>query len=190
MNKGLAYELGAAELAEKELNNGNLGLDPNQAKVLRKPAYYSRDRQKTIIFDVSIEVFRRGGNDPYLIWIWDCKNYRHRVPVDDVEEFSAKLSQVGTHKTKGTIITPHGFEEGAFEFARSKGIGLWRWIPEGSLVYCMDDIETASDGEIEAGLTVFEMHGFRYYGDFYGLTSDGILSTDLLKLLQHELNTV
>ena len=55
------------------------------------------------------------------------RNYSHGVPVDDVGEFHAKLDQADADRTKGRMITPIGYEKGAFEYARSKGISLWRY---------------------------------------------------------------
>ena len=191
MSKGMSYEVDAANLAETELKNGNLGIDPSCAVVCRKPKYFSRDRQSNITFDVSIELSRKLSPkvEPYLIWIWECKNYGHKVPVDDVEEFHTKLNQVGSDRTKGTMITPIGFDKGAFEFARSNGIGLWRWIPPGSIVSLMEDERDASEFDIERGLTIADTTGFRSYGDLYALTCSGVLTTDLHAVLRDELVT-
>ena len=191
MHKGTSYENAAANLAEAELNNGNLGIDPSCAIVRRKPKYYSRDRKSEITFDVSIELCRKmtpaSSPNPYLIWIWECKNYRHQVPVDDVEEFHSKLNQVGAVRTKGTMITPIGFDNGVLEFARSKGIGLWRWIPAGSIVSLMEDELDPSDSDIERGLTISNTTGFRSFGNLYALTCSGVMSTDLFIVLQNEI---
>lgn len=154
MTKGSEYESEVAEAVEDELEKGDLGLNPANAKVLRKPSYFSRDRNKPIVFDVSIEVRHKGATEPYWIWVLECKNYSHNVPVDDVEEFHAKLEQVGADRTKGTIITPIGFEQGAIEYARSKGMGLWRYIPQGSLVRLMEDSNGATDQDIMCALSI------------------------------------
>ena len=105
MSKGDAYEQDVLKSVQDQLNRGNLSIDPKLCRVRHKPNYFSRDRGKDIIFDVSIEVSRRTAAEPYWIWIWECKNYNHTVPVNDVEEFHSKLSQVGANRTKGTMIT-------------------------------------------------------------------------------------
>jgi hypothetical protein len=186
MTKGTAYEFEVAAAVEVELAQGNLGLDPALANVRRKPSYFSRDRKKDIIFDVSIEVCRKGVLVPYWIWVWECKNYGRTVPVDDAEEFHAKLEQVGADRTKGTMITAIGFDGGTVEYARSKGIGLWRYIPQGSLVSLMEDRRGVKDDDILRALTTPETTGFRSYGLFYGLTCDGQLTTDRDELIQGE----
>src|SRR5262245_41580865 len=93
MAKGTVYEFEVAAAVEAELVQGNLGLDPALANVRRKPSYFSRDRKKQIIFDVSIEVCRKGVLVPYWIWVWECKNYGHPVPVDDAEESTLSWSK-------------------------------------------------------------------------------------------------
>jgi hypothetical protein len=186
MSKGAAYEQDVLNTLQGELSRGNLGIDPNLARVRFKPNYFSRDRDKDIIFDVSIEVFRKDAAEPYWIWIWECKNYSHTVPVDDVEEFHAKLSQVGADRTKGSMITLVGFDLGSVKFARSKGIGLWRLIPPGSPVCLMEDSSGAQDSDILCALTTPDTTAFRFYGFFYGLTCDGRLTTDQEELLRHE----
>ena len=105
------------------VDEGNLSLDPKYAKVFKKKGYYSKDREKSIIFDASIEVFVQSHEVPWLIWLWECKNYPNRkVKVDEVEEFYAKMGQIGS--VKGTMVTLLGYDDGAIVFAKSKKIGL------------------------------------------------------------------
>lgn len=187
MNKGTAYELKVMNLVDRKLKEEEFGISPKQAKVLHKPAYYSRDRQKNITFDVSIEVYRKGAETPYWVWLWECKNYSHKVPVDDVEEFHAKLNQVGANRTKGTIITPGGFDEGAYEFARSKGIGLWRWIPDGVPVIRLDTgFDSWSEEVIVCGLTNEITNGFPDDDFVFALTTDGQFTTGCSNLITLE----
>lgn len=186
MGKGTTYENEVAAVVEAELAQGNLGIDPALVLVRRKPSYFSRDRQKYIVFDVSIEVRRRGAASPYWIWVWECKNYGHTVPVNDAEEFHAKLSQVGVHRAKGTMITPIGFDPGTVEFAKSKGIGLWRFVPPGSMILIMEDNCGVSNTDILRALTIPDTTLFRNYGSFYGLTCNGELTIDRNELLRWE----
>lgn len=170
VSKGTAYELEVAQALEEDLASGRFGLIPSRANVRRRPSYFSRDRQKDIVFDVSVEVFREGASQPYWIWVWECKNYDHVVPVDDAEEFHAKLDQIGADRTKGTMISPKGFAKGTVEYARAKGIGLWRYVPAGSLLCLMEDSRGVADSDILRALTIPDTSEFRCYGLFYGLT--------------------
>ncbi len=118
-----AFEQEVYDFLNRSVHDGSLGLSPNTARVRPKPRYFSRDRGKDIVFDASIEVHPVA--DPtqlLLLWLFECKDYSHKVPVDDIEEFKAKKDQVHAHK--GTIVTRIGFDTGAIEYATSNRIGL------------------------------------------------------------------
>ncbi|WP_151831826.1 ImmA/IrrE family metallo-endopeptidase [Acinetobacter ursingii] len=108
------------------IKNGYFGFTKDQCLLTRQKAYYSRDREKEIFFDLSLELFFPQQNIPFLIILIECKNYNKKVPIDDIEEFSFKVSQISAHKTKALCITTKGFQEGALTFSKNKGISLWR----------------------------------------------------------------
>lgn len=124
MKGGYDFEELVAVLLEFEIREGKLGLDPKCTRIFHRKSYPSRDRGRNIVFDVAIEVSRPGAPQPYLVWVWECKDYSRKVPVDDVEEFHAKLEQVGVHKTKGTMISVTEFQVSARAYAKAKGISL------------------------------------------------------------------
>lgn len=97
-------------------------------RIYKKKGYYSKDREKEIIFDISIEITLPEQNTYSILVLIECKNYNHRVPVDDVEELFAKTQQISASNTKAILVTTNAFQEGAFNFARSKGIGLLRYF--------------------------------------------------------------
>jgi Zn-dependent peptidase ImmA (M78 family) len=99
----------------------------DHCKLFRKKGYYSKDRGKDIIFDISIEVFLPAQDTFSLLFLVECKNYNHPVPVDDVEEFFSKIQQVSGANNKGIIAATNAFQEGTFNFSKSKGIGLLRY---------------------------------------------------------------
>lgn len=190
MSKGVQYEDEVALLVDKELKDGNLGISPSLAMIRKKPSYFSRDRNANITFDVSIEVSRNGSSYPYWIWIWECKNYSHKVPVDDAEEFHAKLQQIGADKTKGTMITPIGYDRGVIEFAKSKGLGLWRYIPSGQPVCLMEDESYPDDLDVIKGLTCENTTDFRYFSSFLALTTHGEYTIDEIGTIRDEFRDV
>jgi Zn-dependent peptidase ImmA (M78 family) len=122
VKKGNAFENKSYTLIKKAIDEGILGVIPAQCKVFQKKGYYSKDRESNIIFDLTIEVWPLGAKNYTLLIIVECKSYSHRVPVNDVEEFHSKISQVAG--SKGILITDSLFQEGAFKFARSKGLML------------------------------------------------------------------
>ena len=114
-------------LFEREIRQGRFFADPSNCQVFSKKGYYSRDREKEIIFDVSVEVYLPGQTTYSILVLIECKNYNHPVPVDDVEEFYSKIQQVSGANIKGIIASTNSFQEGAVTFSRSKGIGLVRY---------------------------------------------------------------
>jgi len=74
-------------------------------------------------------VYLPGSREYSALVLIECKNYGHPVPVDDVEEFFAKVQQVAAANAKATIASTASFQSGAREFAKSKGMGLIRRPP-------------------------------------------------------------
>jgi Zn-dependent peptidase ImmA (M78 family) len=124
--KGDIFENFVFDYFSALLQKGYMGLNPNHTKIYKQKKYYSKDREDYIIFDVAIEVFLFEQKEPYLVILIECKNYEKNVPVDDIEEFSTKVSQVGKHYTKAICITKNGFQKGALNVAKNRKIGLWR----------------------------------------------------------------
>ena len=118
-----------------ELEGNNLGLSPNRALVYWKRAYYSRYRDAPIKFDVVIEVWQPRAEYPSFLWICECKDLKGPLPVDDVEEFLAKLDQISGANRKGVIAISGGIQSGALKYARSKGIGIIRLLPDDQVHY-------------------------------------------------------
>lgn len=136
--KGGEFEQRVYDALADELRNERLCASPKSAKIFRKKAYHSRDRGSDIITDVSIEAFLPTRDRPSWVWIFECKDYAGSIPVDDVEEFHAKLQQIGEDNTKGTFVTTGGLQRSAFAFARSKGIGVIRLLPANQIIYLLE----------------------------------------------------
>lgn len=124
VKKGDDFEKICFDLIRASIDNYELGIIPNSCKVFWKKGYYSRDREKEIIFDISIEVWLPNADKYSLLYLIECKNYSKSVPVDDVEEFYAKIIQVSGVNVKGVFISNSSFMEGGYNFARSKGMML------------------------------------------------------------------
>ena len=175
------YELDVASLIEDGIRDGEHGLDPRSATVLRKPKYYSRDRQRDITFDASVEVVRNGQTEPFFYWVIECKHYAKNVPVDDAEEFFAKLQQIGGANLKGTIVSKTGFASGTVSYCRSKGIGLWRYDPNGEIMMVVQ-ADDARARAIVTGLTEWHVDPH-----FFFLAANGYLSNTLEDMVNCEL---
>lgn len=98
------------------------------SKLFSKKGYYSKDREADIVFDISIEIYLPEAQEYSSRVIFECKNYSHSVPVNDVEEFFSKVQQVGAANSKAVLVSNAAFQSGTMAFAKSKGIGLFRYI--------------------------------------------------------------
>lgn len=63
-----------------------------------------------------------------MLFLVECKNYTHAVPVDDTEEFFSKVQQVAAANVKAVIASTASYQRGARAFAKSKGMGLLRYF--------------------------------------------------------------
>ena len=115
-------------LLENEITQDKFWVKRESCQIYSKKAYYSKDRESDIVFDISIEVFLPGYSTYSLLILVECKNYSHPVPVSDIEEFYQKIQQVSGANVKGIVVSTNSFQEGAFTFSRSKGLGLLRYF--------------------------------------------------------------
>lgn len=124
--KGDSFEKKVYDLFSELLSSGDFYLNSKSSKIFRKKSYYSEARKGYITVDISIESYIGNSENYSSLFIIECKNYSKSIPVDDIEEFSSKLNQIGEHNTKGVMVTNSSFQEGTFNFAYSKKIGLVR----------------------------------------------------------------
>ncbi len=122
---GDEFEKKSYDLIVKAIKNDELGISESSAKLFQKKGYYSRDREKDIFFDLSIEIWPKNADRYTLLYLIECKSSTvKRVPVDDVEEFYAKVIQVSGLNVKGVMISDNSFQEGGITFAKNKGMML------------------------------------------------------------------
>lgn len=130
-SKGKEYEIAAYQYFDNLIKQRFFGYPPEQCSLKHQPPYFSKDREKNIYFDLSLEYFLPDQSTPFLIHIIECKNYNKKVCIDDVEEFASKLEQLRTFKVFPIFLTTVGFQEGCLTFAKNRGIALWLYKPNG-----------------------------------------------------------
>lgn len=128
--KGEMFEEQVFQFLTREIDEGRFFCRPEHCQIYRKKSYYSRDRESHIIFDISIEVFLPGVEKPSMLVLIECKNYSSTVPVNDIEEFGSKLSQVTGFNVKGIFSSASAFQSGTLNIARNKGFGLLRYFDQ------------------------------------------------------------
>jgi len=135
--------------------------DSRYCKVFRKKGYYSKDREKNIIFDVSVE-FQYPDADRYsMVTLIECKNLSRKVSVDDVGEFFNNAQQIAGANSKLVLATTSAFQSGALTYAKSKGIGLLRYFTPSDFKWELHRSPSAGaftaqnnlDGDIFDGMT-------------------------------------
>jgi Restriction endonuclease/IrrE N-terminal-like domain len=125
---GNRLERAIFRLLKSEIDADRFFAKKGLCQIFQKKGYYSPDRKKDIVFDVSVEVYLPGAQQYSLLVLFECKNYSHPVPVDDIEEFFAKVQQVAAANSKAVVASKSSFQSGALEFAKSKHMGLLRYF--------------------------------------------------------------
>lgn len=127
VKKGDLLENRIFDLFVQLIENDSFFAKKDCCKVFKKKGYYSKDREKDIVFDISIELFMPGYQDYSSLVLIECKNYNHKVPVNDIEEFFQKTQQVSGCNVKGIVVSNNSFQESAITFSKSKGFGLAKY---------------------------------------------------------------
>lgn len=169
--QGTQFERKVFNLFKEELEKDRLFVKGEFCKIYHKKGYYSKDRGGNIIFDVSIEVFLPDALDYSFLIVLECKDYNHPIPVDDVEEFFSKLQQVSGANIKGIVVSPNSFQEGAFNFSKSKGIGLIRIIDNSNFKWILNRAVT--------GIVTYKENENAAYNIQQGLTEEKFVSTQI-----------
>jgi len=124
--KGDAFESKIFTLFESLLLKEEFPTSGKNSKIYHGKSYFSRDRNATIKVDISIETFFPEAKDYSLLFVIECKDYEKTVPIDDIEEFASKLSQIAGHNVKGIMVTSSNYSKAGLEYAKNKKIGLIR----------------------------------------------------------------
>lgn len=128
VKKGDKLEEAIYNLFKSDIDSDKFLAKKEYCKIFKSKGYYSRDREKDIIFDIAIEIYYPGQKTYSMLFLIECKNYKNRVPVDDVEEFYAKTQQISGANIKAVVASTNSFQDSAFKFSKSKGIGLLRYF--------------------------------------------------------------
>ncbi|MEG2299733.1 MAG: ImmA/IrrE family metallo-endopeptidase [Acinetobacter sp.] len=131
--KGLIYENFAFNYFSALIEQHFFGFSPDQCRLTQQKPFFSKDREKNIFFDLVLEIFLPHQTEPFLIFVIECKNYNHKVPVDDIEEFASKIDQIRFQKISPICITTVGFQSGGLTFAKNRGITLWKVVQSSTI---------------------------------------------------------
>lgn len=167
VEKGNLFEEKALGIIEQLIDNGLFGIK-DFLKIQQKPKYYSHLRKAYIEFDMTIEFWPPNSRKPMLTYFIECKDYKKRVPVGQIQKFHSDILQVAGVNSKGIFISNSPFQKAAHSFADSTGI----FVVEGDSVENFKIIlykrssekenripylkETSADNPIDEGLLSIE----------------------------------
>ncbi|MEA9914535.1 restriction endonuclease [Xanthomonas campestris pv. raphani] len=189
--KGTAFETRVHAAIGRELRSSKLGLDPASATLHAKKGYYSRDRDSEIIVDLSIEIWLPNATNWSLPWICECKDYGGSVPVDDVEEFKAKMDQISGANRKGVMAVTGALQQSALRYAQANGIGVVRLLPDDQVQHVLYQLSVgaAYPDRLTSSMVSQALVSPKYIGrnnSFFGLSGghihsgwQSVLRTDL-----------
>ncbi|NOQ13381.1 MAG: ImmA/IrrE family metallo-endopeptidase [Methyloprofundus sp.] len=167
------------ELFRNDISNGHFWAKTECCKIYQKKGYFSKDREKNIIFDISIEISLPGEKSYSSLVLIECKHYNKKVPVGDVESFLMKAHQVSGGNIKAIVASNNSFQEGAFNFSRTKGIGLLRYYDRSNLEWVLhrspSSIVSSSFSLNELSGAYDGLHKIDYeskYFDFFGCVNN------------------
>lgn len=144
--KGDAFERKVFDAVKAALEDEEFGLDPKLVRIYSKKGYWSSDRGANIVTDISMELWLRNATKYSLLLVFECKDYGHSIPVDDLEEFKAKLDQIAGKNVKGIFVTSSVLQKSALRYADSQGIGVIRVMPDGDIRWV--DYQRVSKGYV------------------------------------------
>lgn len=194
--KGDELEDKVFELFEENISSGRFIAPKECCRIYKKKKYYSKDREAYIEIDVSIEIFIPGQETCFLYVLIECKNLKRSVEGGDVEEFFTKAQQIAVANLKAIVVSNNSFQSAAFNFSKSKGIGLLRYFDRSNLEwvlnrspsslvssrYALNEWSTAREGLHSED---FESKYFDFYG-CVGYEYTNSLSLFISSLIKHD----
>jgi predicted helicase len=189
-NRGSNFESMVYTYLQEELAKENLFVPQKTSKIFQKKGYFSRDRQNNITTDISIETSIPHAGDYSLLTIVECKDYSHKVPVDDIEEFHSKIQQIAGDNIKAIFVTTSALQKGALSYAQSKKIAVIRFLPTNQvqwLIYHMTpdmmgksiplnptEFNSAftNQGHVGRNRNFYGYDGLNIYGSFFPLLKE------------------
>lgn len=133
VRKGTLFENKVYLIFQKMLESGNFLFAKNHCKLFQQKGYYSKDRQRLVKVDISIEVYLPDAEEWSILCVIECKDYNNKIPIDDIEEFKSKLDQIAGKNIKGIFCTSNSFQSSVFPYAQFNGIGLCRVIDDSKI---------------------------------------------------------
>ena len=136
--KGTNFEKKVLAIVQQLIASNQFCVSGNYWEVFHQKSYYGNLRKSEIIVDISVEFRRTPTADPSLIVFIECKDYISSVPVNDVEEFYAKVNQMTGLNVKAMLFVRSALQAAAFDTAASLGMAVVRILEEDELCWLIE----------------------------------------------------
>ncbi len=121
VKKGNKFERKALEIINSLKDDGLFGIK-EFLTTTPKAKIYSEKRKGNIEFDYIIEFIPPGAERPMMTYYIECKSYKKRVPVIQVQKFLSDIRQVSGINAKGIFISDAPLQKGALNLADTEGM--------------------------------------------------------------------
>ncbi len=121
VKKGDILEENAIPIIEKYINDGYFG-PKDCIKLFKKKKYPTKIRTGFVEFDLSVEFTPPLLDKPSLTYFIECKNYKGRLPCDQIKKFKSDIDEVKGYNVKGILISATRLQKGGYDFAEAYGI--------------------------------------------------------------------
>lgn len=185
---GEEYERLVFKNLERMLKRDELPSASSKRSKLFHHKKYLDERNREYIFDCSIETYLSEEHEKRGEWssliVIECKRYKNKVDIGDLDEFEGKLSKISPFGIKGYFVTSSGFSETAINQARSLHYALvvcngednWEWLTTRNT--CCDKNEMflpTLKGDSPIGLVPLAFSDGVYYDLSDLLIKDGVI---------------
>lgn len=145
----MALEDQVYSLVESMLESGELPYRKELTRLRRKARYYSHIRKADVEFENVLEIYLKDSFNipdakPTHVVFFECKDHGRNVEVGKIDEVVGRLNGSFGFNMKAYVVTRKGFASGAFETAKSNGIGLVKIMPDDKVHFLIHMITHAS----------------------------------------------
>ncbi len=125
VKKGNKFEKKCRNLILTAIKDEKFAFPLEYAKVIQKAKYYSKTREKEIIFDLAIEIWPPESKNYSLLYIIECKSYStKKVPIGDLNKLAFDVNDIAQLNGKAVFITDSSYTTTELTVAKNLGMML------------------------------------------------------------------
>lgn len=141
------------------LNKGEIVGTSQKYSKIQKHKKYKTNTSRIIDCDITIENYNPFCNEEWSsLIIIECKRYKSKVDIADLDEFQTKMNLISSSGVKGIMVTTVGFSKNTIEQAKIAHVGLlvlngekFEWSACRNVLYRQEDLMYILCGEKKIG---------------------------------------